>query len=108
MGQNVYEIFYEFVEMSDDDVLNAYEIYYVANMDDGMYLMFWGRFSVVKYADISSGGVGMKFLIMFSGNYDTSLSPPIISFPNKIVIITLGVFLVMYPGCRTEPVPRVI
>jgi len=70
------------VSLEEDMVENMDETHFMVNMDDGKTLSVIGS-QDVRYADVSSGGVGMTMVVRITGGRDASIQPPLMIFENN-------------------------
>lgn len=68
--------------LTEDHVFNMDETHFCVNMDNGKTLTVRGH-QEVKYADVSSGGVGMTMVVLISGGPASSIRPPMMIFQNE-------------------------
>ena len=60
---------------------NIEKTHFVVNMDNDKTLRFWGD-TLVKYAEVVSGGDSMKMVVQISGGRCSMIKAPMLIFTN--------------------------
>lgn len=92
-------------ELDQDLVENLDEIHFVVNMENGLSVSFVGK-KEVKYADVSSGGVGMTMMVRITGGKMRVSSHSSFIFRTRLRTIQSEGYLLMYQAYQTGQDPK--